>query len=85
MAYTEVTVIWDGAVDEHQSFGEGCGDLLQAFIDDVRQEAVAAIESDRALRVEVWVLYHAHNSGSECECAQYRTDGPDYGWVFATE
>jgi len=65
--YAEVTVIVDGALEESQTFHDEA--LMRDFIDTIREEA-----EGHGYLTEVFVMYHDHADGIDCECAQYVTD-----------
>jgi hypothetical protein len=75
MAFAEVTVIVDGAVDRTELFTSEKG--VANFIKVVRAEAQAD-----GVPTQVFVLWHFHDvTQTECECVQYQTDGrPLYEW-----
>jgi hypothetical protein len=73
MAYAEVEVIVNGALDSTETFFDET--LLSERIEQIRQDA----ESD-GYPTEVFITHHEHDP-RECECAQYVTDHhPAYSW-----
>lgn len=78
MDYRTVTVVVDGALEDEQYFTNDVAgsDALSAYLDRTYEAAIG----DRK-RTEVYVLYHSHEIGAECECAQYATDHrPEFVW-----
>jgi hypothetical protein len=75
MAYAEVTVIVDGAVEQEETFHDYL--LMNAFIDGVREDAAGD-----GYPTEVYVMEHEHDeTGQECSCAQYVADHhPRHAW-----
>jgi hypothetical protein len=68
MAYAEVTVIVDGAVEQEETFHDYL--LMDEFINGIREEA-----RGDGYPTEIRVLEHGHaDDGEECACAQYKTD-----------
>jgi hypothetical protein len=75
MAYAEITVIVNGAVQDEETFTDYT--LEDAFIRTIEEEAAG-----HGYPVEVFELYHEHAlTSEECECAQYVTDHhPRWSW-----
>lgn len=75
MGYTDVSVIWEGALDSEQSFTDEQSDAMEAFINAAKADAIASDDS-----VEIYTLYHDHDmSEDDCVCVQYLTDhSPDW-------
>ena len=77
MAYAEVSVIVDGALDKEETFHDYA--LQAEFIDSVREDA----RSD-GYPTEVYILDHDHDhlgDGEECACIQYAQDHrPAHAW-----
>lgn len=77
MAYAEVEVVVDGAVEKLETFHDEA--LMREFIDSIREDA----EGD-GYPTEVFVQYHDHDDlleDQECACTQYLTDHkPAYSW-----
>lgn len=73
MGYTDVTVIWDGAVSDEMTFTDDLAQDMLRFIAIVKSEARQVSEP-----VEIYTLHHDHEI-SECECVQFVTDHrPDW-------
>lgn len=73
MAYAEVSVIVDGALDEEATFYDET--LMNDWLHHLKDESIG-----HGYPTEVYVRYHEHEL-SECECAQYETDhNPAYKW-----
>lgn len=68
MAYAEITVICDGALEAH----------VQYSTEQAVERYVTMVERDarvHSLRLEVFVLWHQHGElWGSCECRQYVTD-----------
>ena len=79
MAYAQVDVIVEGALDE--SVFLNSDSAIDTFVSKVERDA----EAD-GLATEVYVLWHQHDEAIDCEgnCVQYLTDHrPTYS--FNTE
>jgi hypothetical protein len=72
MAYSEISVVVDGALEEEQTFTDY---LLEAeYLDRIEEEA-----TDHGYPTEVFRLYHEHNpSDEDCGCIQYVQDHHPY-------
>lgn len=74
MAYWQVSVICEGALDEDRQLTDA---QLQPFVDSIEEWANAHPDKD----VEIYTLFHDHARGRECECIQYVTDHhPAHAW-----
>lgn len=76
MAYSEVSVVVEGAEEENLTFADDA--LMKDYIERIRQEA----EAD-GYPTEVFITYHEHAGWpySDCDCKQYETDHkPAYSW-----
>jgi hypothetical protein len=74
MAYADVTVIVEGAVEEDSIFTDEV--RLRKYIGQIEEQA-----KGDGYHTEVFILRHEHSPDVECECAQYVTDGrPAYEW-----
>jgi hypothetical protein len=72
MAYADVTVIVDGALEEQQSFTDYL--LQNEYIEQIKAEALGD-----GYPTEIYVLEHDHDPNDDyCACAQYRTDHHPY-------
>lgn len=82
MAYTEVTLIIDGALSETEIFkADQKGDEKFArWVAGVKQDVnTAARIAGSTTKVEIYILNHAHeNDGEDCECIQYINDHHPY-------
>lgn len=67
MAYADVAVVVDGAIDQEEVFHDYL--LMDAFIEETLEEA----EAD-GFSVEIFILYHEHAPNPDCCCAQYAAD-----------
>jgi hypothetical protein len=65
--YVDVSVIVDGALDEEVTFHDEI--LLQQYLADVEADA-----NGDGYHTEVYVVWHDHADGVECECIQYLSD-----------
>jgi hypothetical protein len=74
MTYVEVTVVVDGAVDEHELI----------FDYAVLAEYIAQVERDargHGYPTEVHLLWHHHTPQADCCCVQYEPDHrPAHQW-----
>ncbi len=69
MAYAEVEVIVNGALEETEYFHDET--LMHSFINEIKREA-----TDHGYSTDIYVLWHGHNMDSEeCFCSQYQIDG----------
>lgn len=74
MAYAEVTVVVNGAVEQQLNIHDDA--LLTDFIDQEANEAAS-----HGYPTQVYILYHEHHDETPCECAQYVQDHrPAYEW-----
>jgi hypothetical protein len=71
MAYAEASLIVEGALDETATFHDVT--LLDHWASSVLNECKAD-----GLSAEVFVIWHEHSEGIECECVQYLTDHHAY-------
>lgn len=72
MAYADVTVVWEGAVDETATFTTDA--QVQKFADQVLSDATT-----KKAEVKIFVLWHNHAEDMDCECVQFVQDGrPTY-------
>ena len=65
--YAELTVVVDGALDVEATFHD----------EAVLREAIAADLEDaesHGYPTDIYVAYHDHEFGIECECAQFELD-----------
>lgn len=70
MGFTEVSVIWAGALDESATFGDNETDAMETFVAGVQRDA-----SETTDAVEIYALRHDHASDvDDCACMQYVTD-----------
>lgn len=70
MGYTDISVIWAGALDTAEAFSDEQGADMDALIASVKNEAGNTDES-----VQIYALYHDHDiSTADCVCVQYLTD-----------
>jgi hypothetical protein len=65
--HADVTVVVDGAVENDRMFTDYA--LMEDFIAEIAAEA-----HDHGYLTEVYVMYHDHEVGIDCECAQFVTD-----------
>lgn len=56
VGYTEVSVIWNGALDKEEIFPYEREDDLLAFIESVKAKA-----QEEGGNVEIWAVYHDHD------------------------
>ena len=69
MGFLEVTVVWEGAVSDHELFEDGQSLIESMFLDLVKDDAL-----DTHDLVEIYTLYHDHDiEDDDCECIQYET------------
>lgn len=75
MGYTDVSVIWEGALDAAESFNDDQGQAMDTFIEGYQRDAA---QSDDF--VEIYTVYHDHDMTDEdCACVQYLQDhSPDW-------
>lgn len=71
MAFAEVTVVVDGAVEETATFYDYA--ILTEFVNEVEDDA-----RGHGYRTEIYVQYHDHEDEGECECAQFEQDHSPY-------
>lgn len=75
--FATVSVIVSGALDSEATVLERDWD---AYLNAMLSGIDAAFASD-GQPTEVYILWHEHDMGVECECMQYVTDHhPDYVW-----
>ena len=67
VAHADVSVIVDGAVESDSLFTDYL--LMDAFVKEVEADA-----HGHGHLTEIRVLYHDHEIGIDCECAQTVTD-----------
>jgi hypothetical protein len=65
--YAEVTVIIDGAVETEEIYHD------QVFMDHCL-ESIAEDALGHGYPTEVYIMYHDHAFGMDCECIQYVAD-----------
>lgn len=77
MGFTNVTVVWEGAVDTARTYFDN-----ETYAMD---ELIASVKSDAATTndlVEIYSIYHDHDVELDCECVQYLTSHqPDWSNV----
>jgi len=71
MAYADVDVIVNGALEESRTFHDET--LMNHYIGEIEDEA-----SDHGYLTEVYVVWHEHDDDIECECVQYLTSHKPY-------
>lgn len=76
MGFTDITVVWEGAVDTQRVFLDD-DDEYRAM-----NELIANVKADAATTtdlVEIYSVYHDHDAEIDCECVQYLTSyQPDW-------
>ena len=77
MAYAELSVIVDGALETEETFHDET--LMSARVEEIKEDA-----RGDGYPTEVFILYHEHDDltgDQECACVQYVTDHrPAYAW-----
>lgn len=71
MAYADLDVIVDGALEESVTFHDET--VMREYISEIEEEA-----KDHGYPTEVFVVFHEHEDNIECECVQYLTDHHPY-------
>jgi len=75
VGYIEGYAVVEGALDEEREFRTWRE--YQEWAEQVLTEC-----QEKRLQVEIYCIYHDHELGIECECAQFLTDHhPDYAWA----
>lgn len=69
MGFTDVTVVWEGAVDTQRIFGDDETTAMDALIAGVKADAATTTDL-----VEIYSVYHDHDTDLDCECVQFLTD-----------
>lgn len=69
MAYTAVSVVVEGAVDDDRTFLDDDPGAFDVFIDKLRGE-----QAENGLNYAVYVLHHDHDEDIECSCIEYLQD-----------
>ena len=62
--YAEITVVCDGALESEEIYHDET--LMTEALDAIREDSLAD-----GVPTEVYVMYHEHDAGDECECIQY--------------
>jgi hypothetical protein len=74
MAYADVSVIVDGALEESETFHDET--LMNDYIGKIEDEA-----KDHGYETQIYVVFHEHEDlegDQECQCIQYLTDHHPY-------
>lgn len=74
MGFTDVTVVWEGAVDTQRIFLDDETTAMDALIAGVINDAMETTDL-----VEIYTVFHDHDADLDCACVEYLNDHlPDW-------
>lgn len=73
MGYTEVTTIYNGAVESHYMYFDDIPQMQKEMENSIAATQRFAYDNSDS-DVEIYKVHHDHSIDLDCECVQYLTD-----------